>query len=232
MAATKGKIYKTTDNGTTWTSVYTSAEMESFQSVFFINGSVGFAVSMEGMILSTADGGQNWNERNLGGNHYLFSVFFANTLTGYILGADGYGGIVLKTENGGDSWFPVLTDKTSMISSIYFTDPQTGYIVGGDGLILKTTTGGMVSVKDPLATIHDFKIFPNPVRDKLFISSDHMVPGVILVSITSISGHEIYEDKYTGRVNFEIDVSGLSGGVYLVRIQTKEGIETKKVVIK
>jgi len=220
------------DRGDNWSTVYSTTGMESFQSIYFINGSVGFAVSGEGKAFSTVNGGQTWEVYDFGDYNYLFSVFFVNAMTSYILGADGYGGVVYKTEDGGASWFTFLKDKTSMLSSVYFTDPQTGYIVGGDGLILKTTTGGTVTVNEPNQTITScFSIYPNPAVDQLNISSQQEVHSKVTVSIINLSGQFLSENVCYSSQTIQIDLTGFPTGIYLVKIQTPESIETKKLLV-
>lgn len=77
----------------------------------------------------------------------LYSLVFANSLTGY---AVGYNGTLIKTADGGASWTSINTGHNGVydfFSSVYFTSANTGYISGGGGglgtgLILKTTNGG------------------------------------------------------------------------------------------
>lgn len=84
--------------------------------------------------------GQNlWQWKNpLPQGNTLHSVFFADSQTGYAVGA--YGAII-KTVNGGQDWTQLNSGVTRALLSVFFTDIQTGYAVGGN-LLLKTTDGG------------------------------------------------------------------------------------------
>ena len=56
----------------------------------------------------------------------------------------------------------------------------------------------------------DIKIYPNPTRDILFISSVSEIKNIV---ITNIYGQIVYESYETG-VNFELDLSYLSNNLY------------------
>lgn len=70
----------------------------------------------------------------------------------------------------------------------------------------------------------DVMVYPNPVSDVLIIKSNEVIKGVELYSI---SGHRINTSIYT--LN-SIDMSQLSEGVYLLRIDLGSSIITKRVV--
>ena len=56
----------------------------------------------------------------------------------------------------------------------------------------------------------DIKIYPNPTRDILFISSGNEIKNIV---ITNIYGQKVYENYETG-LNFELDLSYLSNNLY------------------
>ena len=68
-------------------------------------------------------------------------------------------------------------------------------------------------------------VFPNPVRDKIFIETqDLKIDKIMLISSEGnqfpISFH-----------NNEIDISSLSVGIYFLKFQTNKGIFTKKIIV-
>ena len=69
----------------------------------------------------------------------LYSVYFIDSLTGYIAGDHG---TILYTSNGGRNWSVDTSGTTQTLTSVFFTDSTTGYAVGLNGTILKTTNGG------------------------------------------------------------------------------------------
>jgi photosystem II stability/assembly factor-like uncharacterized protein len=54
---------------------------------------------VEGLILKTVDGGNNWVKQTSGISKVLLSVFFTNDNIGYVVGD---GGTILKTITGGN----------------------------------------------------------------------------------------------------------------------------------
>ncbi|HEY5123239.1 MAG TPA: T9SS type A sorting domain-containing protein [Ignavibacteria bacterium] len=82
----------------------------NLRNMYFINESTGWIVSDTSRILKTTNGGINWSVQQIYGGPYpnLYSISFANNMTGYIGGASigGYSIIYLfKTTNQGNNWF-------------------------------------------------------------------------------------------------------------------------------
>lgn len=77
-----------------------------------------------------------------------------------------------------------------------------------------------------------FNTYPNPATNKITISTSSILPGEIVISIVGLNGQQIKRDSFQNQKLFEMDVSTLPKGIYLIKIQTKNGIETKKLVIQ
>ena len=69
----------------------------------------------------------------------LWSTFFVNDYTGWIVGSDGF---IKKTINGGLDWIEQNSSTSSTLRSVQFINENTGWICGENGLIIKTTDGG------------------------------------------------------------------------------------------
>lgn len=71
----------------------------------------------------------------------------------------------------------------------------------------------------------EISTYPNPAREKIFIEA----PDLKLDNITlySLEGSQILIPIN----NNEVDVSSLDMGIYFLRIQTKKGISTKKIIV-
>ena len=101
-------ILKTIDGGLNWTS---QSVGENLTSVYFTDLNTGYIAgyqtnpSTEGQIFKTEDGGINWNLFNAG-TESIFSIFFPNIDTGYVVGETG---TIQKTTNGGGE--PVLINE-------------------------------------------------------------------------------------------------------------------------
>lgn len=69
----------------------------------------------------------------------LWSTFFIDDSTGWIVGT---GGFLKKTTNAGNEWIQQNSGTTLTLKSIQFINNNTGWICGESGLILKTTNSG------------------------------------------------------------------------------------------
>jgi predicted outer membrane repeat protein len=110
--------------------------------VFFVDLSTGWAVSWDGHILMTEDGGVNW-QLQYQHEQQLIDIHFINSATGWIA---GHNGTVLNTVDGGLSWqskgaFPYSDD----FFAVHFHDINRGWVAGrnGNGMIAKTEDGGV-----------------------------------------------------------------------------------------
>jgi photosystem II stability/assembly factor-like uncharacterized protein len=113
----------------------------SFCDIQFINSSNGIAITFEGSIFKTSDGGNTWQENStykINNTNVFRNLHFVNSSTCYIV---GYSYTILKTINGGETWSE-LTGPTNPISSVFFINSLTGYIGEIEGNIYKTTDGG------------------------------------------------------------------------------------------
>jgi hypothetical protein len=75
-------------------------------------------------------------------------------------------------------------------------------------------------------------MYPNPTNNKITLNTEMENPGNIIVSITSIGGHQLIQNQFQNQKQFDLDVSNLAKGIYLMKIQNKSVIETKKLVIQ
>ena len=74
----------------------------------------------------------------------------------------------------------------------------------------------------------DFKVYPNPVNDRLYIETS--------TQIQSIEVYDIYgriqnlRNSETQKLRNSIDVSDLNSGIYFVKIKTEEGNIVKRII--
>ncbi|GAP43869.1 protein containing Por secretion system C-terminal sorting domain [Lentimicrobium saccharophilum] len=80
-----------------------------------------------------------WFPQNSGTTSSLYSGYFTDANTGYVVGNSG---TILKTTDGGTNWEAQYSGTLTSLLSVYFTDANTGYVVGYSGNILKTINGG------------------------------------------------------------------------------------------
>ena len=121
----------------------TNIPNDIYNDMAFVSASTGYAVSSNGRIIKTENGGYNWTELASNVSFYLKRIQFVNSQTGYVIGGDMADGYLLKTENGGSSWQKIKLDinEPGSPSSMYFLNATTGFITGKN-YFKKTTDGG------------------------------------------------------------------------------------------
>ena len=115
---------------------------------------------------------------------------------------------------------------------MYFTYAKTGYIGGDAGAILKTTDGGVAGVEETVPSLKAFALYPNPANNRITINGCRKMLVETMISIFTITGKLVFQDTVKNQNQVELNVSTLTKGIYLVKIQTKDGIEVKKLVIE
>lgn len=91
----------------------------------------------------------------------------------------------------------------------------------------KTST---LSVEEERTSSKNFKLYPNPFKDELFLSSDNQ--HILQISIYDISGKLVKNISNINAKNYRIDAGYLISGSYIIAIKTERGIETYKVIKK
>lgn len=125
-----GGIYRTTNNGVSWTLVLDQGNI-IINDLWFVNDTLGFAVGEDGNSHRTFDGGITWeNMGGSGGN----TIFFADTEYGWTR--------IGRTTDGGDNWTMMGGTPQSTVS-IFFTGRDTGYAVAASGQVVRSLDGGV-----------------------------------------------------------------------------------------
>ncbi len=71
-------------------------------------------------------------------------------------------------------------------------------------------------------------LYPNPVSDKIFIYSTENILGV---DVYNLYGLSVSSDNYNSN-DVTIDSENFETGIYLMKIQTQDGLKTCKVIKK
>ena len=103
-----------------------------------------------------------------------------------------------------------------------------------------TTAGGdstnyIAKWNNPLGVENNFmkeevNIYPTPSTDKIYIT--HTNSEEIEIKLFDIIGKQVNATIKNKNLITEIDVSGLSEGIYFVSVKTSEGILTKKIIVQ
>ena len=150
------------------------------------------------------------------GNQALSTQLYMNDGTGhFVLKKSFQPGLALSSlvlfDVTGDTYLDFLF--TGDASTIPWSDAQ-----------IRLYTNGTLGTQDFLAD--ELKLWPNPVRDVLNIQTPTEIGSDLRVAMTDMSGRVIPIIM----VNGQIDMSGLSSGVYLVTMTSQGQTITKRVV--
>lgn len=85
-------------------------------------------------------------------------------------------------------------------------------------------TGAVLGIDD--VKQQKVSVYPNPAADFITINSQ----GIEEVSFTDMNERTVLSKKNINTDNYNIEISGLSQGIYLMRVTTVNGITTQKVV--
>ncbi|MDQ3020407.1 MAG: T9SS type A sorting domain-containing protein [Bacteroidota bacterium] len=177
-----GLMIRTTNKGQSWTFQNTGATY-AIISMYFLNQRLGYAISWEidnnppnyygTRIFATTNGGINWSNTLLPDtNLFINSVFFLDSLNGFIGGSEGK---IFYTTNSGNDWNLSVTDSGVVfgfpVREIKFYDSQNGFAAGGvfdiAGVIYKTINGG----RNWSVQI----VGPEPVNDLYYFDSVNVI---------------------------------------------------------
>lgn len=154
-AAGGNRIFETRDAGESWYQVSESQlsnKREGFRGLYFLNENVGYAVGASGEVVSTRDGGNNWEEKKITANR-LRSVVFVSDSEGYIVGdQNNEEGVLYETKNGGKTWKAIQCEYPDLHRII----KSNNYIwaVGKEGTILRKKSEARFSPLEVLNKYH------------------------------------------------------------------------------
>lgn len=128
----EGMIYKTTDDGITFTK--TRLSNSYLKHLFFINDFLGLVGGSDGNLFRTTDSGETWNKVDIETKATINDIIFVNQKTGYIVTSDGE---LFISENSGSDWIKVKSGTNISLNKILVLNNGTIILVGNNGTILK-----------------------------------------------------------------------------------------------
>ncbi len=114
---------------------------ENFRCVFFKDKNNGFVAGTNGSLLTTQNGGTDWQVVSLPVQNDWETIYFSDAANGWIAGS---GGALWYSSDGGTHWQTVTSGVTQTLRTIYFRNNQFGWAGGGDenAVLVKTEDGG------------------------------------------------------------------------------------------
>lgn len=131
-------------------------------------------------------------------------------------------------------WFTPTEDFFNRLPARYKADIITEY----NGIHENKESGGCTYFEECRSTLEltDFHIFPNPAKNHITISIENLELTSGKISLISINGSIVKElipdtDFFIGNSTYEIELGDVNPGIYLVAIQTVDGIKAKRLIV-
>lgn len=169
--------------------------------------------------------GVDINEENL---YKIDPMTGERTLVGPTGIITGYGQDVSYDSKTGNLYSFTCSEETTGAKYYGYYDIETGEF----NVLMNTTDQySIFAINDAIYSGLDevnktSGIYPNPAKDKLVIEASNLSN----IQILNVNGSVVYEHNSTGSHDV-IDVSGLSNGIYFVRLVTGTKSEIHKVLI-
>ena len=224
-------IYKTENQGISWTEVYNETfnwdtalvgnNYPMFRDIYFSDENEGYFTGIAGKILKTTDRGISWSLMNTPiEDHIVADLSFLNVDTGYMV----TGNKLYKTLNKGLDWGMVTTPADSLLRNVHFMNTDIGFVAGKK--LYKTESS--MSIPNAKPTLKStFKIFPNPTNEIIRLSHENNleIQSIQLVDMSGKLIRTFHKDEK------ELNINGITKGIYLMNIQTKESSLSEKIII-
>ncbi|MDX5349062.1 MAG: T9SS type A sorting domain-containing protein, partial [Hymenobacteraceae bacterium] len=89
---------------------------------------------------------------------------------------------------------------------------------------------------DELTATLNLQLYPNPVTDKAMLTYELKKPAQVKISLLNLMGQEVKQVKDisegAGLQETAIQLTGLSTGMYLVKIQVDDAVLMKRLVVQ
>jgi photosystem II stability/assembly factor-like uncharacterized protein len=225
-------IYRTTDGGLSWISIGLNDKYPNSIGVH-PNGSI-FCGSEYGVFRSTDDG-NTWTEWNKGLIGLQISTLYIDRNGNTLLSTASDG--VFQLDNNGQNWISMNTGLSSTVNT-FITNSQ-GYIFAGADFsgILRSSylvTHVNADIEAPLSFAL-LQNYPNPFNPRTTIKFDIPYLSFVTLRIFDLLGREVRtlvnEELQHGSYERVFDGNGNASGVYLCRLQTRNSLQIKKLLL-
>jgi xylan 1,4-beta-xylosidase len=85
------------------------------------------------------------------------------------------------------------------------------------------------SLKIESSNQNQITVFPNPVKDRITINSDHIFNEI---KIYSILGEEVYKQKTSNTYSYTTSLSNLTNGLYIIAVIGENSIVVSKILVQ
>ncbi|MEI6508953.1 MAG: immunoglobulin-like domain-containing protein [Bacteroidota bacterium] len=109
------------------------------------------------------------------------------------------------------------------------TDPS-GNVANSVSRLVIIQYLGINEIKNSL----NFNVYPNPVSDFIYIENKEPNCEMQSLKILDITGKQVFSQNVTKEkiTDYKLDIGKLENGIYLLQIETNEGIYLKKILVR
>jgi hypothetical protein len=118
-----------------------------------------------------------------------------------------------------DNPFPAIPSSNYLYRCDNFLNPRIDYCAG-------------LGIENIEFRAEDISFFPNPVHDLLVVEFKAGLPDKFTTTIYDFSGRPVFDSEFEPCGSFTLNVSGLSEGLYFLRIQFGEAVLQEKFVVR
>lgn len=239
-----GIIWKTTDSGFNWITYGVGPEPVQGLYIFDSLNIIGAGGDYEygTGIITTSNGGTNWDYRSLETFGIASTVSFRTRAEGW--SPLGFADRLVYTKDSSRTWQEWETPNDIAMYDLQFTDKRNGFGCGENGAFFKYNTD-LINIKTISDIIPvDFKLFqnyPNPFNPTTKIKFRIAYSSKVSLGLYDIKGSFI-KNIYTGNQSagsYEVTFDGndLPSGVYIYKFDVISGMKTfsesrKMVLVK
>ncbi len=239
-----GRVYRSYDRGYTWaaSTMGVANTSNGVSTVSFRDSLNGFAmrVNSSGAYTTyrTNDAGASWSVVAPVGPMFRSDFMYVPGTTAMIsCGASTSGRGSSQSIDDGSTWQLLDTAGISTVDgyvSLDFISPTIGF-AGGFAVDASTDgiyrwSAGPVSVAEN-NVVSEMSAYPNPSRDIVYLETSKNFKANVTVSIVDVLGNVISSQQYARWTSpTTINLSGLSQGVYFVRISSGSDVAVQRVV--
>lgn len=236
IAASRSKyFYRTTDGGETWDTIPTDLTSGRTSGVRYVSqdtlvASYSNQIVSYGILVST-DGGLTWEQNSSSATFFYpdYNCVAKNNQNKIYVGAKNSNnteGVIFTSTSVTNSW--MYDEVPQPIYDIDSYGQDVTFAVGDSGLVLvnqELTVG--ISKLDELNS--NITVYPNPANEIVTISSDEVITELKLFKL---SGQLVLEENDLNASQTKLDLSQIPTGVYVVSIDTSEGVAHKKLIVE
>jgi len=252
FGTTRGRIYKSTDKGNTWTVTAVQGMESEWIIPVFKNDLQGLVHNFfnwpdDGKIHETLDGGETWFLVNHIGPMYFTDLTFVpgteNTWVstgGRRVQLDNLKGASIS-HDGGHTWMVFPGTEGVSFRQMAWVSQTCGWAGGHN---ISETQGGIFKFGgDSINTFipdqyqeRDISIiaYPNPFSSYITLEYELIKPGNVKITIFNQLGQQIETidlvDYQSGKQQYVWDTSGILNGIYFIHVRIGQKMSTRKIV--